>query len=98
MGIRLPPEKYCLTAPTYQINPKATLEAWKKKGTMGGLTKSESKNAISIKEPSSSSSETVIATTQITTSNNKLSSSSASTKLEERPLASKNKDDDYDME
>jgi hypothetical protein len=32
-GIRLPPEKYCLTAPNYKIDPKATLDAWKKKNS-----------------------------------------------------------------
>jgi hypothetical protein len=54
MGVRLPPEQYCLTAPTYQVDPKATLETWKKKGSKTGSVQKD--RTITVDEASGTAS------------------------------------------
>ena len=82
-GIRLPPEKYCLTAPNYQIDPKATLESLKKKESTTLVKREPDRNHIA--SPPNETTQMTVDDTLTTMSVLKAS------------LTKTNEEEDYDM-
>jgi hypothetical protein len=82
-GIRLPPEKYCLIAPNYQIDPKATLESLKKKEST--LSVKRELDRATLTSPPSETIQTTVDDTLVTMSGFKAS------------LTKAHEEEDYDI-